>query len=47
MPKTRMLTDRNLDVVSALTQKVRLFSLRQIAAAWWDGELANTRRLKA
>ena len=43
-PKTRLLTDRDYDIVSALTQKVRLFSLRQLAAAWWDGELANTRR---
>ncbi|MBI1315075.1 hypothetical protein GC176_27605 [bacterium] len=44
MPKSRMVTDRDYEIVVALTQKVRLFSLRQIAAAWWDGELANTRR---
>ncbi|MDA1013852.1 MAG: hypothetical protein O3A00_05285 [Planctomycetota bacterium] len=43
-PKTRLLTDRDYEIVSALTQKVRLFSLRQLAGAWWDGELANTRR---
>ena len=31
-------------MLQALTQKVRLFSLRQIATHWWRGELANARR---
>lgn len=39
-----ILTDRDRDVLQALLIKVRLFSLRQIAAGWWEGEIANTRR---
>lgn len=35
---------RDQELIEALTHKVRLFSLRQIAGAWWAGDLANTRR---
>lgn len=38
------LTSRDYALLLALVCKVRLFSLRQIAGHWWDGELANTRR---
>ena len=38
------LTPRDLAVVQALVQKVRLFSQRQIVDHWWNGELANSRR---
>ena len=38
------LTPRDLAVVQALVQKVRLFSQRQIVNHWWNGELANSRR---
>lgn len=38
------LTARDHALLLALVRKVRLFSLRQIAGHWWDGELANTRR---
>jgi hypothetical protein len=48
MSTTVFLTDRDQEILQALVQKVRLFSLRQTAAHWWDGDLANTRRrLKA
>jgi hypothetical protein len=38
------LTDRDREIVLALVQKVRLFSQRQIADHWWNGELANARK---
>jgi hypothetical protein len=38
------LTLRDKALLQALAQKVRLFSQRQIADHWWDGELANSRR---
>lgn len=38
------LTARDHTLIHVLVRKVRLFSLRQIAAHWWQGELANTRR---
>jgi hypothetical protein len=38
------LTTRDEELLKALALKVRLFSLRQIANQWWNGELANTRR---
>lgn len=38
------LTPRDNDVVHAMVQKVRLFGQRQIADAWWNGELPNARR---
>ena len=38
------LTPRDLAVVQALVQKVRLFSQRQIVDHWWNGEQANSRR---
>lgn len=41
---TRLFTSRDHEILSALTQKVRLFTLRQITAHWWQGELANARR---
>lgn len=40
----RLFTSRDQEILTALVQKVRLFSLRQIAAHWWDGEVANARR---
>jgi hypothetical protein len=43
--KTSMtLTRRDRELLAALAEKVRLFSLRQIADHWWRGELANARR---
>jgi len=38
------LTARDEELLEALVEKVRLFSQRQIAEHWWDGETANTRR---
>ena len=38
------LTDRDREIVQALVQKVRLFSQRQIADHWWNGELPNARK---
>lgn len=38
------LTQRDIDLVQVLTQKVRLLSLRQVSRQWWHGDLANTRR---
>jgi hypothetical protein len=38
------LTPRDREILQALVQKVRLFSQRQIADHWWNGELPNTRR---
>ena len=40
----RSLTDRDLEILEALTLKVRLLALRQLASHWWNGELANARR---
>lgn len=39
-----MLTERDQRLLLAMLLKVRLLSLRQIAAAWWQGEIANARR---
>jgi hypothetical protein len=44
MAKTVSLTPRDHELLLGLVQKVRLFSLRQIASHWWDNEVANTRR---
>jgi hypothetical protein len=41
---TLHITGRDHEIAQALVQKVRLFSQRQIAEHWWNGELANTRR---
>ncbi|MHC4880742.1 MAG: hypothetical protein ACYTGL_30175 [Planctomycetota bacterium] len=41
---SRIFTSRDSEILSALTQKVRLFTLRQITTHWWNGELANARR---
>jgi hypothetical protein len=38
------ITSRDRELLQALTQKVRLFSERQIADHWWDGSLPNARR---
>ena len=38
------LTLRDEEILRALVQKVRLFSQRQIADAWWSGQLPNARR---
>ena len=38
------MTGRDTGVVQALVQKVRLFSQRQVADHWWNGELVNARR---
>lgn len=38
------LSARDDEILLALVQKVRLFSLRQIATHWWDGQAANARR---
>lgn len=38
------ITSRDEEILRTLTTKVRLFSLRQIANLWWNGDLANTRR---
>ncbi len=38
------MTPRDKFLLAALVLKVRLFSLRQIAEQWWNGDLANTRR---
>ena len=40
-------TPRDLEILEALTLKVRIFTLRQIASAWWNEgkhQLANARR---
>lgn len=37
-------TDRDRELLQALSQKVRLFSQRQLADDFWNGELANARR---
>lgn len=44
MPTQITLTNRDEALLKALVIMVRLFSLRQIASQWWNGELANTRR---
>ena len=38
------LTERDQELLLALVCKVRLFSLRQLANHWWNGDMANTRR---
>ena len=43
MESIRM-TERDQRILMALVLKVRLFSLRQIATHWWNGEVANARR---
>lgn len=35
---------RDLEILTALVQKVRVFSLRQVAAAWWNDDITNARR---
>ncbi len=48
MPELLTLTHRDLEILLALAQRVRLLSLRQIAREWFEGEVANARRrLKA
>ncbi len=37
-------TDRDRELLQALSQKVRLFGQRQLADHLWNGELANARR---
>lgn len=38
------ITRRDEEIAQALVQKVRLFSQRQVADHWWNGELTNARR---
>jgi hypothetical protein len=38
------MSQRDQEILSALAVKVRLFSQRQIAEHWWNGDMANTRR---
>ena len=38
------ITGRDHELLKALALKVRLFGLRQIAAHWFDGDVANARR---
>lgn len=38
------LTDRDIEILGALAEKVRLFSLRQLTQHWWAGETSNARR---
>lgn len=38
------LTNRDSQIIEALTQKVRLFAQRQIAEHWFGGEMVNARR---
>ena len=46
--RLNLITDRDRAILQALVLKVRLFSQRQIAKAWFSGEIANARRrLKA
>ncbi len=40
----RRMRQRDQEILSALAVKVRLFSQRQIAEHWWNGDMANTRR---
>ena len=44
MPVSLRLTTRDVVVLQALSLKVRLFGLRQIADAIWSGHVANARR---
>lgn len=44
MKTTLHLTDRDQEILLALSRKVRLFSQRQLAEHWWNGDLANARR---
>jgi len=44
MHDTLHMTNRDQELLQTLVQKVRLFSQRQIADHWWNGELANARR---
>jgi len=44
MNRPATLTHRDIELVQALTQKVRLFNLRQVSRQWWYGDLANARR---
>lgn len=37
-------TERDHEIVQALVFRVRLFSQRQLAEHWWNGETANARR---
>ena len=39
-----ILCDRDQEILVALTQKVRILGLRQIAEHWYAGDRANTRR---
>jgi hypothetical protein len=41
---TFLLCDRDREILVALTVMVRVLALRQIAAHWFDGDLANARR---
>jgi len=41
---TLHITNRDREILQALVQKVRLFSQRQIADHWFNGELVNARR---
>lgn len=44
MTATFSLTPRDQELLQALVQKVRLFSQRQVADHWFDGDVANARR---
>jgi len=44
MHNTVHMTHRDQELLQALVEKVRLFSQRQIADHWWQGELPNARR---
>ena len=49
--KLRALTDRDLDILSVLTRRVRVLSVAQIARTWWpdstDPTTSARRRMKA
>ena len=44
MSQSLHITARDHELLQALTQKVRLFSQRQIASHWWNSALPNARR---
>ena len=44
MTRITIFTKRDLEILLALVQKVRIFSLRQVALCWWANEIANARR---
>lgn len=41
------MTDRDWDLIDCLCRRVRLFSLDQVACAWWSADARNARRARA